>query len=105
MSHKIMGVRFEGRSKPAWHKLGNVFPLDSKVTINEVIRRVAGDIEHVKLPLTSPLKMMKETQSNFMHRIDSQFGESLRKTILPGVSSESVHLIGYFVNSSSTAKI
>jgi hypothetical protein len=56
MSHEIMGQRFVSRSRPAWHKLGIVFPEDEVVSASEAVRRVAGDVQVVTVPLSYELE-------------------------------------------------
>jgi len=55
MSHEIMGQRFISRVRPAWHDLGTLFPEDEKLTASEAAKRVAGDIQIVKAPLSYSL--------------------------------------------------
>lgn len=51
MAHEILGERFLGRSKPAWHELGRVFPEEAHITASEAMEEVAGDIEVISTPL------------------------------------------------------
>lgn len=55
MSHEIMGERFISRVRPAWHDLGTLFPEGEKITASEAAKRVAGDIQIVKAPLSYKL--------------------------------------------------
>ena len=55
MGHEIMGERFISRVRPAWHDLGTLFPEDEKLSASEAAKRVAGDIQVVKAPLSYKL--------------------------------------------------
>jgi hypothetical protein len=51
MAHEILGQRFLGRSKPAWHELGTVFPEEMEISASEAVEKVAGDIKIEVRPL------------------------------------------------------
>jgi len=51
MAHQILGQRFLGRSRPAWHGLGQVFDEDTSILASEAVKRVAGDIVVRPLPI------------------------------------------------------
>ena len=39
MSASLFGERFAGRREPAWHRLGEVFPQEEKVSASEGMRK------------------------------------------------------------------
>ena len=39
MAATLFGDRFLGRREPAWHKLGDTFPADAKITASEAMAR------------------------------------------------------------------
>ena len=39
MPATLFGERFIGRREPAWHRLGEVFPADEKMTASEAMQR------------------------------------------------------------------
>ncbi len=43
MAHEIFGDRLISRRTPAWHKIGEVFPEDEKITASEAITRAGID--------------------------------------------------------------
>lgn len=55
MAHKIFGQRFISRSQPAWHNLGLIFSEDEDIAPSEAVKRVAGDIHVVRVPLSYTL--------------------------------------------------
>ncbi|MDD5305203.1 MAG: DUF932 domain-containing protein [Elusimicrobia bacterium] len=62
MSHEILGQRFIGRVRPAWHELGTIFPENEKLSAEEAVKRVAGDIQVVTVPLYFDLEVNGKTQ-------------------------------------------
>lgn len=45
MAHQIMGERFIGRVRPAWHGLGTTFAEDRMILASEAVEEIAGDIK------------------------------------------------------------
>lgn len=45
MSDNIFGDRFISRQRPAWHNLGQVFPLDERLSVTEAARRAGAEFQ------------------------------------------------------------
>lgn len=52
MAHNIFGDRFLGRTTPAWHALGTVFPADRGIGVEEAVREAGCGYELAKVPVT-----------------------------------------------------
>lgn len=51
MAHEILGNRFISRNRPAWHELGTLFGNDERLSAEEAVKRVAGDIDVRTFPV------------------------------------------------------
>jgi hypothetical protein len=68
MSHEILGERFLGRSKPAWHGIGTIFSADTVISSSEAVQRVAGDIRVEALPVAFQIPESWELEENGLTR-------------------------------------
>ena len=56
MSASLFGERFLGRREPAWHRLGEVFPQDLKLTATEAMERadIMFKVDKYPMGVTAP---------------------------------------------------
>jgi len=57
VSHEILGERFISRERPAWHGLGTLFDADERISAEEAVKRVAGDISVQTFPVKFTMPM------------------------------------------------
>ena len=51
MAHEILGDRFMGRAKPAWHNLGTVFGENTEMLASDAARQIAGGLNIRTAPI------------------------------------------------------
>lgn len=106
MAHKIFGERFMSRTRPAWHKLGIIFPEDEIIIPSEAAKRVSGDLVFARQPLYYDLpgeKGKKNDSENFaIIRLPTK--EDPHPMVL-GITSERWHLTPYHEMASALDKM
>ena len=95
MAHEILGERFIGRSKPAWHNLGTVFGEGEQLLASEAARRIAGDIQ------VRPRELYYRDQDGLLVKVDGH--QAIVRSPLPddpkekifGITTEKWHPVAY----------